>query len=188
MSDDEFLCVKCARVSLTCCQQCEIYATPADARRISEHTGLPIEAFTEFRVPDDPVYLNSHGDDPIWPLTVLREDNARRVLQRKENGDCRFLGERGCTLPLETRPLVCRLYPYDYNEAGIKPRLAQGCPVELLRPGRTLLQELDMNLQDAERWHRQLYQEIREEPHARIPSTSHVDGSLPPGDARCTSA
>lgn len=164
---DEFLCVRCARAMETCCQSCEIYVSPGDAQRIAEYTQTTVESFAEFRYPDDPIYLTAHEDDPIWPLTVIREDHQRRVLKRRENGDCHFLGEQGCRLPLETRPLVCRLYPFDYNEQGIKPQLARGCPVELLRPGTTLLQELDMNIEDARRWHAQLYQEIRLEPHSR---------------------
>jgi Fe-S-cluster containining protein len=32
------------------------------------------------------------------------------VLRPKENGDCGFLGERGCSVHAD-RPLVCRIYP-----------------------------------------------------------------------------
>ena len=177
MSDDH-LCAKCARAGKTCCQTSEIYVTPGDARRITEYTHRPAEDYCEFRYPCDPIYLNAHDDDPIWLVTVIRQDQNRRVLKRRDDGDCSFLGERGCTLPVEVRPLVCRLYPYDFNEQGIKPQLAHGCPTELMRPGITLLQELDMNIDDARRWHGMLYEEIREEPHARLPeadsSPSHA--------------
>jgi len=178
----EFLCVRCARQSLTCCQTSQIYVSPGDARRISAHLDQPVEQFAEFRYPDDPIYLTAHDDDPIWPLTVIRDDDHRRVLKRQENGDCSFLGDAGCRLPMETRPLVCRLYPYDYNEQGLKPTLASGCPIELLPAGRSLLEELEMNEQDARRWHRMLYEEIREEPHARLPADP-VGGSAAPGNA-----
>ena len=53
------------------------------------------------------------------------------MLKRQPDGDCTFLGEQGCVLPLETRPLICRLYPYDYSEQGIRDELAAGCPLEL---------------------------------------------------------
>jgi Fe-S-cluster containining protein len=88
-----------------------------------------------------------------------------------------FLGTAGCVLPLETRPLLCRIYPFDFNQQGIKPELANGCPVELLRKGETLLQALDMNKLDAERWHGMLYEEILEEPHYRAKQS----GKLGPG-------
>jgi Fe-S-cluster containining protein len=158
MEKHQFLCARCARYMATCCQTSEIYITPGDAQRIAEHTGGG--DFYEFRPPENPVYLQQ-DDDPIWSETVFkRPDGTRRVLRRKENGDCAFLGEAGCRLPLETRPLICRLYPYDYNEHGLYPLLAQGCPQELLRPGHSLLQELAMNEHDAQRWHHQLYQEL----------------------------
>ena len=161
MAESEFLCARCARHMPTCCQTSEIYVTPGDVERIAAHTGE--RDFIEFRLPEDPIYLEQ-SDDPTWEHYVFQPDGTRRVLQRRENGDCVFLGERGCVLPLETRPLICRIYPYDYNAEGIKDNLARGCPLELIGPGQTLLTELDMNRADAERWHQQLYREIREEP------------------------
>jgi Fe-S-cluster containining protein len=145
----------------TCCQTSEIYVTLGDVRRIEEHTGQT--NLTEWRTPDDPIYLQQH-DDPVWAERVLQADGTRRVLKRQPNGDCQFLGSAGCRLPLEVRPLICRLYPFDYNEQGIFESLANGCPLELLRPGQTLLQELEMNRADADRWHQQLYSEVRVEP------------------------
>jgi Fe-S-cluster containining protein len=158
MSNDEFICVRCARHRLTCCQISEVYATPGDVDRITAHTGR--DDFSEFRVPDDPYYLDQ-DDDPAWREHVFRPDSSRRVLKREANGNCTFLGPQGCTLPYETRPLVCRLYPYDYNEDGIRTELVEGCPLELLPPGQGLIEALDMRLEDARRWHRQLYAEIR---------------------------
>jgi uncharacterized protein len=168
MNNEEFLCVRCARHMKTCCQTCEIYTTPGDVQRISANTGR--DDFTEYRVPDNPVYLDQ-DDDSAWRQHVFREDNSRRVLKRKSNGDCTFLGDKGCTLALEVRPLVCRLYPFEYTEAGIGDELSSGCPLELLRPEQDLIGALEMNIDDARRWHRQLYQEIR----------------LEPGDSSCTS-
>lgn len=162
MSAEEFLCVRCARSQRTCCQTREIYATPGDAQRIAAHIGR--SDFYTYRVPDDPSYQDQ-DDDPTWRDCVFRPDGSRRVLHRQENGDCTFLGPQGCVLPLEVRPLVCRLYPFDYDESGIKSELAEGCPMHLLRPGLGLLDELQMDIEPAKRWHVQLYQEIRQEPH-----------------------
>ena len=61
----------------------------------------------------------------------------------------RFSGAVGCRLPLEMRPLVCRLYPYDYTADGIQPELSPGCPVELLTPGQGLIEALEMRQEDA---------------------------------------
>jgi uncharacterized protein len=164
----DFLCVRCARQGKTCCQSCEVYVTPADVRRIAAHTGQ--QDFTEFKPSGDPIYVN-HADDPTWMKYVFRADGTRRILKREAEGDCAFLGPHGCRLPLEVRPLVCRIYPYDFTEAGFKKKLSEGCPMELVRPELGLIGELDMNIEDAERWRRQLYEEIREEAneHAHRP-------------------
>jgi Fe-S-cluster containining protein len=157
MAESEFLCARCARHMKTCCQTAEVYVTPGDVERIAAHVGR--SDFYEFRPADDPIYLEQ-SDDPTWEHYVFREDGTRRVLKVQPDGDCTFLGAQGCVLPLETRPLICRLYPFDYNADGIKDDLARGCPMELIRPGQTLLTELDIHRADAERWHRQLYAEL----------------------------
>jgi len=157
----EFLCARCARHQPTCCQNSEVYVTPGDVERIVAATGD--DAFHEFRLPDDPIYAAENGD-PLWIATIFRPDGTRRILRQQENGNCTFLGERGCRLELETRPLVCRLYPFDFTAEGILPELARGCPTELLPVGQSLLDALQIDRQDAECWHRQLYQEIQLEP------------------------
>lgn len=158
---EEFLCVRCSRHMRTCCQFSEVYVSPGDLKRIEAHTGRA--DFTEFRAPVNPSYADQ-DDDPPWAEHVFRADGARRVLKRLPEGDCTFLGPHGCVMPLEVRPLVCRLYPFDYDANGIRNELSHGCPVELLKPGQGLLEALDMQETDAERWRAQLYQEILLEP------------------------
>ncbi|MCL4191093.1 MAG: YkgJ family cysteine cluster protein [Thermoguttaceae bacterium] len=158
--DRESICVRCARQGKTCCQKCEIYVTIGDVGRIHDHIGK--EGFYEFRVPDDPAYLDQK-DDPLWQESVFQPDGSRRVLRRLANGDCTFLGPCGCVLPLEVRPLVCRLYPYEYNQEGILAELSQNCPTHLLQIGQSLIEALDMNLEQASRWHGQLYRELQRE-------------------------
>jgi Fe-S-cluster containining protein len=144
----------------TCCQTAEVYATPGDVSRISQFTGR--KDFVEFRKPDNPDYADQ-DEDPAWQRHVFRNDGTRRILQRLDNGNCTFLGEHGCVLPVETRPLVCRLYPFDYTETGIRKDLAPGCPLELLRPGQGLIEALAMKREDAQHWHQQLYQEMKQD-------------------------
>jgi Fe-S-cluster containining protein len=144
----------------TCCQTSEIYVTRGDVARITDHTG--VTDFHEPRVPANALYLDQ-DDDPTWRDHVFRRDGSRRVLKRQANGDCTFLGPHGCRLPLEVRPLVCRIYPFEYDEQGIHDELAVGCPLELLQPDQGLIAALEMNIDDARRWHRQLYEEVRME-------------------------
>jgi Fe-S-cluster containining protein len=156
MSTDS-LCARCARHTTTCCQKTDVYVTPGDVERIAA-TGE--RDFYEFRAPSDSVYMQQ-DDDPIWPRLVYKQpDGTRRLLKQQANGDCYFLGEHGCRLPAEARPLICRLYPFDFNEQGIVPTLAKGCPLELLPSGQSLLQALQMNYNDADVWRRQLYAEL----------------------------
>jgi uncharacterized protein len=162
MPDSDFLCARCARHMKTCCQTAEIYVTRGDVRRIEEHSGQT--DFHEFRPPENPIYVHDDDhDDPLWRDNVFQPDGTRRVLKKQDNGDCVFLGEAGCVLPLEVRPLICRIYPYDYDASGIFTDLARGCPLEILRPGLTLIEELQMSRTDADRWHAQLYQELQVE-------------------------
>jgi len=64
-------------------------------------------------------------------------------------------------LPEETRPLVCRLYPYEYTFRGIHGEHPYFCPTELVDPsGLGMSKVLGMSQAVAERWRRQLYLEL----------------------------
>lgn len=149
----------CAKRGLTCCQGTDrdIYITPGDVKRISDYTRR--EDFYEYRKPINAGYLESEGD-PAWIYHVFRQDGSRRVLKATPEGNCTFLSENGCRLPLHIRPIVCRLHPYEYNAGGFYNEFDAGCPVNMLAPGRSLVDCLDMDPADAARWHRMLYEEI----------------------------
>ncbi len=168
----ESLCVRCARQRRTCCQTSEIYVTPGDVQRIADY--VDHESFFEYRPPGVETY-SDQDHDPLWRDHVYYPDGRRRVLCRQSNGDCTFLGPTGCRLPLPVRPLICRLYPFDYTADGLRDELAIGCPVELLRAGENLLGALNMQRAEAEGWHAQLYAEILEEPHAAVGACYDAD-------------
>jgi Fe-S-cluster containining protein len=150
-------CARCATLGKTCCQTREILVTTGDRERIAAYAG--VRDFWEYTRPTDPAYLEQ-DHDPNWLRWAFRPDGARPILKRRPNGDCRFLGEAGCVLPMEVRPLVCRLYPYVYTEHGIEG-VADECPRAVVPPGQTIVQVLDMRIADAVRWHELLYAEIR---------------------------
>ena len=156
--ESDFLCARCARHQSTCCQGTEIFVTPGDVERIAAVT--EDRGFYEYSTPVDPIYAEQ-DDDPIWREHVFREDGSRRILRHQPNGNCTFLGPVGCRLPLETRPLICRLYPFDYTAEGLKDEPAGGCPLELLPAGADLMETLEISRSDAQRWHRQLYDELQ---------------------------
>lgn len=151
-------CARCATLQKTCCQRAEILVTSGDEERIRGATGRT--DFSERRPVTDPAYLDQ-DDDPHWLRWTVAADGTRHVLKRQANGDCTFLTPSGCSLPLETRPLVCRLYPFTYTERGIDGVDADYCPEAVIPRGKTILQVLDMRHIDGERWRRMLYHELR---------------------------
>lgn len=159
-------CARCAALQRTCCQQAEVLLTAGDVARIAAYIGRG--GFSEVRAPADPSYVAEDPDDPRWRQLTVASDGTRHMLRRREGGDCTFLGARGCELPLEVRPLVCRLYPLGYNEAGLAGREEHYCPTGLLSPaGRAMAEVLEMDLVAARRWHATLYRELEEEHHGR---------------------
>jgi len=157
-------CATCASIQKTCCQRAEIVLTAGDIQRIETYTARGRAAFVERRAPADPAYLEPDPDDPNWVRYTVAADGTRRVLRRRAGGDCTFLGEQGCVLPTEVRPLVCRLYPFMYNEERLDGVDQSYCPVSRLAPpGVTMLTVLGMDPADGERWRRDLYAELRAE-------------------------
>lgn len=154
------LCALCAQAGKTCCQQTDILLTGGDVRRVEAYTGTG--EFFEFRPPREPGALGD-DDDPNWLAYTLRLDGTRRVLRQREGGDCRFLAHDGCVLPAEVRPLICRLHPVTYTEFGLAG-ISPDCPAELA-PGTDVLTSIGMDFAAAAGWHRQLYDELREDFH-----------------------
>lgn len=156
-------CARCAQVQKTCCQRAEILVTEGDKARIARHTGRT--DFWERRRPADAEYLDDDADDPNWKRWTVAADGTRAMLKKQANGDCGFLGERGCVLPEEVRPIVCRLYPWSYTESGLVGEEEHYCPTELFytrgTPGVTMLTILGMRPADGQRWHAMLYEELR---------------------------
>jgi len=157
-ADQGKLCQECARLGHTCCQNHDIYITRGDCLRIFDHTHN--KRFYEYRSCGDPAYADQ-SDDPIWDKYVFRSDGSRRVLRRKENGDCALLTASGCSLPINVRPLVCRLFPYQYSAAGISEgwdpecRAAATTPVHVVENNIAGIQRCD-----ATQWHQLLYNEV----------------------------
>lgn len=166
-------CARCARLQKTCCQRAEILLTLGDLARIEAHTGR--DDFWSRRAPSAPEYAEPDESDPNWHRYTFDADGTRRLLKRRAQGDCTFLGERGCVLPLETRPLVCRLYPFAYTESGLDGIDDDYCPTGTLLPKSdphaTMLTVLDMREADGERWRRALYAELKSE-HEAAPCVS----------------
>ncbi len=153
----ESICGRCAGLGKTCCQETEIYLTTRDVQRITAYVGRA--DFHEYRRPADPTYLDQ-ADDPAWQSQTIRADGSRRVLKWRELGNCLFLGAHGCQLPMTTRPLVCRLHPLTYTQAGLAGVLDQRCLLAHRQSAEGLIEALGMTLTQTRGWHLQLYTEI----------------------------
>jgi len=193
-------CARCAATQKTCCQTAQIVVTSGDVARIAAHTGRL--DFAHRAAPLDPSYSDPDPDDPNWVRYTIAQDGTRHVLRKQDAqspgvgghpgqpGDCTFLGPAGCVLPTPVRPLVCRLYPFMYNEHRLEgPADESGgldetyCPTHLfldadrralpastLHPGTpntTMLTVLQMDPRDGERWRATLYEELRADHDAR---------------------
>lgn len=143
---------------MTCCQRTEIFLTLGDVRRIEQIHGN--NDFFEMKA--TVAKMAPHPSlDPIWDRA--HAGGERRILRHAGGEDCIFLASDGCRLPMAARPLVCRLYPYEYNPTAIKGVYAPLCPRAEGANPPLLLALLGMNRDEAEEWRKQLYREIEEE-------------------------
>jgi len=157
-------CIRCAADGRSCCVGVQIYLTIGDVARIARFRGQ--EDFTVFALAT--AEYADGGGDPYWAALVLSPDGFRRVMRTDLLRRCFFLGEAGCSLPVEVRPLLCLLYPYEFDGDGIKG-ISRDCPVFCLPGRQEVLDRIGMPLSKAEEWHRRLYAEIRSERSAGIP-------------------
>lgn len=154
-------CVRCAADGLSCCVGVQIYLTIGDVARIARFRGR--EDFAAFERATGE-YADG-GGDPAWAALILSPDGFRRVMKTGTEKRCFFLGESGCTLPVEARPLLCLIYPYEFDSEGIRG-ISRGCPVYSVPKSREILDRIGMPFVKAREWHRLLYSEIRSEPSA----------------------
>lgn len=113
-----------------CCTDVVCLPTPWDVIQIAKHTGLDPLDFLEFLSPKDISEVDD--DDPTW----LHVNGNRYImaLRRTETG-CFFLDKRDrhCCI-YESRPILCRLYPFRLHETregnllGFTLHKDVGCP------------------------------------------------------------
>ena len=157
-TDQSRLCQECARVGKTCCQGHDIYVTRGDCLRI--FNCLQDRTFYEYRSCCDPAYAEQ-SEDPLWEKYVFRSDGRRRVLKHKDNGDCMLLTSTGCLLPIDARPLVCRLFPHLYSAGGITDQWDGACPAAATTAAIVMENGIAGIAQcDAAKWHQLLYYEV----------------------------
>ena len=123
----KFRCTGCGN----CCKEPLLPLTDQDITRITKATGEPPSAFVR--------WVDRHGidmDDEPEAFVRLR-DGKRVMIMRQGKGGCHFLGaDDRCTI-YKSRPLGCRVFPFDgtFGKDGKLRRLkliqAADCQYEL---------------------------------------------------------
>jgi uncharacterized protein len=160
------LCNRCKDIQETCCQGSIIPLTRGDIERITRASGTSDFFIYTPCLQPTPTDIQDYGYDPNWLQYTILKGSFHRLLKRDENKKCVFLSDHGCTLSEDTRPLICRLYPYSYNEFGMIGLVLNenlSCPLHLLKEGETPADVLEINSEEGECWRAQLYRELREE-------------------------
>lgn len=151
-------CLDCAAKKRSCCGNVNIYITQADVDRIRlagvDHDFFSLETLSE-------EYLDG-GGDPAWNPLILDESGRRRVLLQQSGGNCIFLSSTGCRLASNVRPLLCRIYPFEFLGEKIVG-ISHYCPVSLEQNWQEILNMSEMNSVSALEWIKQLYREIYQE-------------------------
>ena len=99
----KFRCTGCGN----CCKGTYICITDADARRLSEGLGRPVDSFVRFAREDEITLGKRHA----WWVRFARRRGVMVLRWRRER--CIFLdGEDRCTAYAH-RPLVCRIHPFN---------------------------------------------------------------------------
>jgi len=144
----------CASAGGSRCVNMQIYLTGGDIARIEAVTGN--HDFIRYEMPWS--WCERDADDTRWQNHVFG-CMRHRVVRRRADKSCCFLGERGCALDLETRPLVCRLYPYEYTPDGIKG-LHPGCPASRSVHPEMDLEGMGMISERVAAWYAAFYEEL----------------------------
>ena len=159
-------CAECAKIQKTCCEEEITFVglTCGDIERISEFTGQ--EDFYELQAVDEElkdIYvnpLNYSENDRIYVTYFFDSEGRRNVLKKNKNGECCFITDNGCLLPSNIRPLICRIYPYEWNDQHEIWVEAGYCPKELFKDNEDLIRKVGLSAEEAKRLVSQFYAEI----------------------------
>jgi len=104
----KFSCTHCGH----CCRDVICLPTPNDVVRLAREHGADPRKFLEFVTPDGISKVSK--SDPTW----LRCNGTRYLMAlRRTARGCYFLNKRTLHCQAyESRPLICRLYPFALNE------------------------------------------------------------------------
>lgn len=162
------ICTQCARIQRTCCEQTtvEVALTRGDIARIAWQTGRS-DFYQRQAVRPDQLdsYENParYGDEvAVYVMGLFDREDRRPILKKQPDGSCLFVSSTGCTLPVASRPLLCRIYPYDWTDSRELWVDAAYCPKALFRDEADLLEQVADPYEVARALVDQLYDELAE--------------------------
>lgn len=158
----KFRCTGCG----ACCREPLLPLTDEDVRTIMRRTGEPASEIVR--------WVDRHGidmDDEPEAFVRLRQGKRVMVL-RHQNGKCRYLGDDNRCGIYTSRPLGCRVFPFDptFDKKGKLRRLrliqaTERCPYE--RDGKNdpeALYDLHVSYEGA---HRRFNEKVAEWNHSQ---------------------
>lgn len=155
------MCALCAAKGGGCCRNTRVFLTRGDVERVERAVGEK-DFWERLDVRVD-AHATGLMHDPAWERIFSGQGGWRALRHVSGTGDCRFLTTGGCSLPVEARPLICRLYPFDYNDVAIKGVYGHLCPEPFRDNPALLLAMLGMGREEAERLRAKLYRELAAE-------------------------
>lgn len=159
-------CAQCARIQKTCCEREATWValTERDITRISRFSGR--EDFFAWEPVEEElkdVYANPfcyEEDDHIYVKYLFNDQGCRPVLKKNSDHSCCLATPTGCSLPHDLRPLLCRIYPYDWNDR-LEIWVDGGyCPERLFRNEEDMIKKIGLSREDALELIKQFYAEI----------------------------
>jgi uncharacterized protein len=157
-------CNECSKLQLTCCESTDIYVTNGDIKRISDYFGKndfyhlsPVSEEMKHYYGDP---CNVEEGLEIYYKYLFDEEGRRNILKRTEDNKCCFLTPNGCSLLPNAKPIVCRLYPYDWNDRKEIWIDAHYCPKSLFKDEQEIKEYVCLPEEEARRLVDLLYDEL----------------------------
>lgn len=160
------VCAQCAGRQKTCCERpdIQIALTPGDIQRLRDHCGHA-EFFERKAVEPEfrSHYVNPENhssNDALYVKHLFDEQGRRPVLLKQADLSCLFVTPTGCSLPHSIKPLLCRIYPFDWNDQLDLWLDSAYCPPELFASEADLIARISEGEAETRELIRLFYREI----------------------------
>jgi Fe-S-cluster containining protein len=111
-------CMRCGN----CCTRFGVCITPFDIKRISEAQGKPPASFVS-------LVLEPPQRERREPAIIIDGKRRLLVLKRDARDICCFYAASGC-LSYESRPMLCRTYPFRLEGRKLVDMKSRACPMD----------------------------------------------------------